>query len=442
MFDNIVAISSGAKVNQAISIIRLSGPDVFEIMKKIFTGKVGKDKSITYGYIKNDQEIIDEVLVMWFKGPNNFVGEDTVEINAHGGIVVSTLILETIVANGARLAEPGEFSKRAFLNGKLDLVKAEAINDLIHSKTVQQAKINIKKFDRKTSMFINDLINKLVFIIGTCEVNIDYPEYDDIEELTLEVLLPKLKDLEKEISKAVELSERSRIYFNEIPIAIVGRPNVGKSSLLNALLEEDKSIVTNIEGTTRDVVEARFVLNGINFLLKDTAGIRHSENVIEKIGIEKSFKQIQDSEIIIHLVLENQDEDDFERKIKELSEGKKYIRVINKKDLISKDKIKKDQIYISALKGEISELEKAILFEYQNIDLDDFRMIQNTRQLALIKSSLFSIQEAIKGLEQGYTPDVVIVDITKAWENLVNIVGRADNEKLLDSMFSNFCLGK
>ncbi|MBN3534386.1 tRNA uridine-5-carboxymethylaminomethyl(34) synthesis GTPase MnmE [Mycoplasma procyoni] len=441
MFDNIAAISSGGQVNQAISIIRLTGPDVFEIVKKIFSGKVGQDKEITYGWIKNGDELIDEVLVLWFKGKNNFIGEDTVEINAHGGIVNTNLILELVLANGARLAEPGEFSRRAFLNGKMDLVKAEAINDLIHAKTKAQTQASIKKFDGKTSNYINQLIARMLQLIGTIEVNIDYPEYDDVDVFTTETLLPELKNLKQELQKTVELSERSRLIYDGVKIAIVGQPNAGKSSLLNALLNEEKAIVTDEEGTTRDVVEGSFLLQNIPFIVKDTAGIRNATNVVEKIGIERSLKQIKDSEIVVHLVDGTKSENDFDKQIQELSKNKKYIKVINKKDLLQN--VENTGITcISAKNNDISELETKLIENYKNIDLNNEKVITNIRQLSLIKSSLLAIERTIEGLESGFEPDVVIVDLRKAWEDLVNITGKADNEELLDSMFKNFCLGK
>ncbi|UWD34152.1 tRNA uridine-5-carboxymethylaminomethyl(34) synthesis GTPase MnmE [Mesomycoplasma molare] len=442
MFDNIVAISSGGKVNQAISIIRLTGPDSFNIIKKVFTGKVGKDKEITYGWIKNGDEVIDEVLVLWFEGKNNFIGENTVEVNAHGGIVNTNLILELILANGARMAEPGEFSRRAFLNGKMDLVKAEAINDLIHAKTTLQTKASIKKFDNKTSLYIDNLIQKLLEIIGIIEVNIDYPEYDDVEILTNETLIPKITKLKNELEETIDLSERSRIIYDGVKIAIVGKPNAGKSSLLNALLNEEKAIVTDEEGTTRDVVESSFILKGIPFVIKDTAGIREASNKVEKIGIERSFIQIEESDIIIHLIDSTKKIDSFDELIKEKSKNKTYIPVYNKKDLLNISSLEKDLIYISAKNNDIENLENKIIEKYQNIDINDERNITNIRQLSLIKSAYFSIKNSLSSLKDGIEPDIVIVDLRKAWEDLVNIRGKADNEKLLDSMFKNFCLGK
>ncbi|TNK90679.1 tRNA uridine-5-carboxymethylaminomethyl(34) synthesis GTPase MnmE, partial [Mycoplasmopsis pullorum] len=255
MFDNIAAISSGANVNQAISIVRVTGPDAVEIVKKIYKGGLGKDHQITYGHIYDfNDKMVDEVLVMWFTGRekdgqiiyNNYVGEPLIEINCHGGVVVTNQILELLLASGARLAEPGEFTRRAFLNGKMDLVKAEAVHDLIMAKTTKQTALSISKFSGKTSSLIENLSDEIAYIIGLCEVNIDYPEYDDIEILTDEILLPKVKDLITKIKEIIKVSESSRYIFEGVNVAILGKPNVGKSSLLNALLSEEKAIVTDI----------------------------------------------------------------------------------------------------------------------------------------------------------------------------------------------------
>ncbi|VEU59549.1 tRNA uridine-5-carboxymethylaminomethyl(34) synthesis GTPase MnmE [Mesomycoplasma neurolyticum] len=443
MFDTIAAISSGNNVNQAISIIRISGPEAFEIVKKIFDGKIGENHQITYGYIKDKEKIIDEVLVMWFKGTKNFVGEDTVEINAHGGIVVTNIILELLLANGARLAEPGEFSKRAFLNGKIDLVKAEAINDLIHAKTKKQVEMSVAKFDGQTSKFINSLIEKLVFLIGTIEVNIDYPEYDDVEILTSDILIPKLSFILKELSETIEISERSRLIYQGISVAIVGRPNVGKSSLLNNLLNEEKAIVSSIQGTTRDIVEGQFVLNNILYTIKDTAGIRDSKNAIEKIGIDKALKQIENAEIILHIVDASKKEDKFDELIKEKALNKFYLKIFNKIDLLKENtKNSQEKIQISVKNNDIEQLEKALNKLVKNVDLNNEKLVINSRQLSLIKAAYLNIESALMSLKENYGPEVVIIDIRQAWENLVNITGKADNELMLNTMFKKFCLGK
>ncbi len=436
MYDTIAAISSG-NVNQAISIIRVSGPKAFEIVSKIFTGKIGRDKTLTFGKIIDQKEIIDEVLIAWFKGPNTFVGEDTVEINAHGGVVNTNKILGLILANGARVAENGEFSRRSFMNGKMDLVKAEAINDLINAKSEAQTKLSVKKFDGRTSKLIEELKTKVLNIIATCEVNIDYPEYDDVEQLTTENLLPALKEIENEITNVVNVSNSSRAIYEGVVVAIVGKPNAGKSSLLNALLQEEKAIVTDIPGTTRDIVEGILQIGQVLLKLKDTAGIHTTEDKVEKMGIEKSIAQITRADLVIHLIDSKVGETKDDEKIEKASKGRPYLKVWNKNDLV-----KRKGISISAKENKITELFNAIENKFKDIDLNDERIVYNTRQLSLIKAALISIQDAINGLEMQLGPDTVIIDIQKAWDDLANILGKADQEDLLDSMFKNFCLGK
>ncbi len=442
--DTITAISSGGKINQAISIIRVSGPDSVNVVQKVFTGKVGKSHTITFGNIVdnlNNNEIVDEVLCMWFLGTNNFVGEDTVEINCHGGVVITNRILELLLANGARLAEPGEFSRRSFLNGKMDLIKAEAINDLIHASTVSQTKLAIKKFDGKTSLYIQELKKELSFLIGEMEVSIDYPEYD-FDNPFNDKLTARLKQIRNKINQTIELSQTSRMIFEGIKIAILGKPNVGKSSILNSILEEDKAIVTDIAGTTRDIVEAMWQYKGLLFKFVDTAGIRETKEKIEKIGIDKSFEQIDKADVVLHIYDPSQKNDEFDEQIKSkaLSLNKVYIQVINKKDLV--ENIDNNLLYVSAKQNDLDELKEKLVSVFKNIDLNNDQYVNNSRQLALIKQAQKSLDNALNSIENGYDPDVVIIDLRQAWSHLTDITGRADNELLLDEMFKNFCLGK
>ncbi|UCU26492.1 tRNA uridine-5-carboxymethylaminomethyl(34) synthesis GTPase MnmE [Mycoplasma anserisalpingitidis] len=462
MFDTIAAISSGNKVNQPISIIRISGPETINIMKKIFKGRIGKDHEITYGHILDkSNNIIDEVLVMWFVGKldaknnlifNNYVGDTLVEINCHGGILVTNLILELILSYGARLALPGEFTRRAFLNGKMDLVKAEAVHDLIMAKTKKQASAAIKKFDGNTSKLINDLIKKIEYLIGLCEVNIDYPEYDDLEKVDDEIMKEKLSELIKKLKEIVVLSQNSRLIFDGVKVAILGKPNVGKSSLLNALLNEEKAIVTDIAGTTRDIIEENIQLDGILFKLIDTAGLRQTDEKIESIGIKKSLEQIERADLLIHVMDPKQKNDNFDLMIKEkaFELNKIYIPVANKKDISNKEETEKiisdlkiDKLtYISALNEDIEDLKNEMINLFKDIDIESDIMLTNTRQLSLVQAAFNSLTEALNSLNYDMTFDVIIVDINKAWESLKEITGVADKEDLLDAMFSNFCLGK
>ena len=437
MNDTIAAISTNVVTNNPISIIRISGSDAFSIVKKIFDGKIGKHQTITYGFIKEQETKVDEVLISWFFAPNTFTGENLVEINAHGGIVNTQRILGLLLANGARLAKRGEFSRRAFLNNKMDLIKAEAIHDLIFSKTQEQAKFSVKKFDGQTSKLIHNLQNKILKIIATIETNIDYPEYDDIEVLTQKTLLPKLKKIKKEFDEIISSSKSSRYIFKGVDVAIIGKPNAGKSSLLNAILNEEKAIVTHFPGTTRDVVEGSIQIGQVLLNFKDTAGIHITKNLIENIGVKKSIKEIQDANLIIHLIDGQEDADKNDNFINQKLKNKNYLKVYNKSDII-----KKDGINISAKNGEIKSLINAIKNIYKDIDLNNNKIINNTRQLSLIISSKNSVEEAIKGLENKFEPSVVIIDIQKAWEDLGNILGQVDSVDLLDKMFKTFCLGK
>ncbi|WP_027120529.1 tRNA uridine-5-carboxymethylaminomethyl(34) synthesis GTPase MnmE [Mycoplasmopsis lipofaciens] len=445
--DTIVAISSGGKINQAISIIRMSGSDSIKILKKIFKGKTGENQKITYGHIINnlsENEIIDEVLVMWYIGSNNFVGEDTVEINCHGGVIVTNQILELLLANGARLALPGEFSRRSFLNGKMDLIKAEAINDLIHAQTISQTNLAIKKFNGNTSKMIQSLIDELSYLIGQIEVNIDYPEYDDIEQIFDKDLKTRLLNYSKKLDTIIKNSENSRLIFDGIKVAIIGRPNVGKSSILNCLLEEDKAIVTDIAGTTRDIVEASWQFEGMLFKLIDTAGIRQTKHKIEKIGIEKSIKQIKESDVVIYVKEINKKDSNDNKLIEEVAQkyNKPVIKVINKIDIAQNFIKNSHYCYVSAINNDIENLKIELKNHFKDIKINNDDYLSNTRQLSLIKQAQINIKEAIVNLDFGYGYDVVIVDIREAWKNLQDISGRADNEKLLDEMFKNFCLGK
>lgn len=442
--DTIVAISSG-NVNQAISIIRLSGEDSIEIVKKIFSGKVGKDKTITYGNIIDNitGKIVDEVLVNWFIGNKNYTGENTVEINAHGGIVVTNKILNLLIANGARLANRGEFTRRAFLNGKISLDKAEAINSLIHAKTNKQAEIAISQFNSKDNLIIENLINELLTIISLIEINIDYSDYNDIKEMDANTLTSQLSKFNRKLDSIINKSENACDIYKGISVAIVGRPNTGKSSLLNSLIGSQKAIVTNIPGTTRDVVEGEFQINGFLFNLIDTAGIRQTKDLVESIGIERSKNAIKEAKIVIHMHEPFIKENEEDKIIKELSKGKVYIPVMNKQDLLNKDQYPKNMVLISSKENSLWELKNALVKNYLNIDLDDPQIIFNNRKLSLLKQAKISINTALESLSQGLGPEVVILDINEAWGSLSEILNKKhDNEALLDNIFSKFCLGK
>ena len=337
MNDTIAAISTTTGVG-AISIIRLSGPEALEIASKVFTKDLTnvETHTIHYGFIKNNNEKIDEVLMSVMKAPKTFTREDIVEINCHGGVATTNKVLELLLTNGARLAEPGEFTKRAFLNGRIDLLEAEATMDLISSKTDKARKISLNTLTGETSNLIKDLRSELVGIISNIEVNIDYPEYEDIEVLTTEKILPSVNDFKEKLEEIIKKSEDSKVIKEGIKVGIIGKPNVGKSSLLNSLLEEEKAIVTNVPGTTRDIVEGSIVLDGIVLNIIDTAGIRKSDDIVEMLGVEKSLDIIDKSDLIIYILNNNEELTEEEKELLEKLEDKKKIIVINKIDLESK----------------------------------------------------------------------------------------------------------
>ncbi|WP_315850227.1 tRNA uridine-5-carboxymethylaminomethyl(34) synthesis GTPase MnmE [Mycoplasma struthionis] len=389
-------------------------------------------------------KVVDEVLINFFIGNKNYTGEDTVEINAHGGVIVTNKILNLILANGARLAQRGEFTRRAFLNGKISLDKAEAINNLIHAKTNKQAEIAITQFNEYDKGIIESLENELTNIISIVEINIDYSDYNDIEQMDHNKLLKLVTNFKSKLDVILTKSENANDVYRGIDVAIVGNPNAGKSSLLNALLGKDKAIVTNIPGTTRDLVEGEYIINGILFRLIDTAGIRETKDEVESIGIEKSKEAINQAKIVVHLFSPDNEINQEDKIIEELSKNKQYIPVMNKVDLLSSEKeYPKDKVCISAKNQYLWELKNALVKKYLSIDLDDPEILYNTRKLGLLKQASLNLQEVINGLNNGFGPEVVILDLTKVWQNIREILNKEnDNEALLDNMFSKFCLGK
>ena len=450
MSDTIAAISTALGVG-AISIIRVSGPESISIVNKIFKGKdLSKvnTHTINYGYIVDNNEIVDEVLVSVMKAPKTFTAEDVVEINSHGGISTTNKVLQLLLTNGARLAEPGEFTKRAFLNGRIDLIKADGIMNLISSKTEKSRKLSINQLSGIVSNNIKELRDKLVAIISNIEVNIDYPEYDDIEVITNDKIYPSLLSLKKELQNLIQKSEDGKIINQGINIGIIGRPNVGKSSLLNNLLDEEKAIVTDIEGTTRDIVEGTISLNGIILNIIDTAGIRETDNIVEKIGVEKSKDIINKCDLIILILNYNDKLSDDDLKLLEKIKDKKHIILINKIDLEQKIDLTKintkyltisikDNIGIESLKQEIINL-----FNLGELETDDLTYLSDARSISLLKNSLNYINESINSINNNEPIEIVEINIKNAWESLGEIIGETYKEELLDELFSRFCLGK
>lgn len=450
MNDTICAISTALGVG-AISIIRVSGDEAIDIVNKIFDKDLTKKEShtINYGHIVYNGEIIDEVMVSIMKSPKTFTKEDIVEINSHGGVAVTNKVLEILLLEGARLAEPGEFTKRAFLNGRIDLVEAESIMDLIESKTETSRKLAISGMEGKVSKLVKNIIDNLVKVNANIEVNIDYPEYEDIEIVTKEKIEEMYKYINKELTKLLNESENGKLIKDGINTLILGRPNVGKSSILNKLIEEDKAIVTSVAGTTRDIVEGQIRVNGILLNIIDTAGVRETEDIVEKIGVEKSLSLVNDANLIILVFNNNEKLTDEDKKLLEYTKEKKRIIVINKIDLennLDISNLKNERIVkISALKDSgIENLKNEIndMFNLEEINLGDFTYLSNSRQISLVKKAV----EISKNLEDALNNDVPIdlleIDIKEICEILGEIIGESYDDKLIDTLFSNFCLGK
>ena len=456
-FDTIAAISTPPGEG-AISIVRMSGEEAVSIAQKVFSGKdltQAKSHTINYGHIVDPKthEEIDEVMVSLMLAPKTFTREDVVEINCHGGIVATNRILQLLLVNGARLAEPGEFTKRAFLHGRIDLTQAESVMDLIRAKTDRSMKIALNQLDGNLSHLIDSLRKDILDVLAQVEVNIDYPEYDDVEEMTTKLLREKAIEIKQRIEQLLKTASQGKIMREGLATALVGRPNVGKSSLLNHLLHEDKAIVTDVAGTTRDVIEEYVNVSGVPLKLIDTAGIRETDDKVEKIGVERSKKAIEQSDLVL-LVLnaaESLTKEDLE--LIRLTNDKKRIIILNKTDLEEKldrkelAKISENApVYAtSILKNEgVEALEEAIakLFFNGIENSQSTVMVTNARHIALLKKAQNSLDSVLEGISSGMPVDLVQIDMTEAWNLLGEITGESYEDELLDQLFSQFCLGK
>ena len=447
MEDTIAAISTALGVG-AISIIRVSGKDAIDIVNKIFDKDLTKAKSHTihYGHIISNTEIIDEVLVSIMLAPKTFTTENIVEVNCHGGISATNKVLELLLLNGARLAEPGEFTKRAFLNGRIDLTQAEGIMNLIEAKSETSREMSIKQLTGSVSNIISKLRTDLVNIISNIEVNIDYPEYEDIDVLTNEKIVPEIKKIANELKNTIRNAENGKLINEGIKIGIIGKPNVGKSSLLNALLEENKAIVTDIEGTTRDIVEGSFILNGILCHIIDTAGIRKTDDIVEQLGVNKSLEIINEADLILFMLNNNSEVSAEELELLDKIKNKKHIIVINKIDLEKKldiNELDRIELSIKENKG-LNELKQRIieLFNLGEIETKDLTYLSNARSISLLKKSLNIINESLENLENSVPIDIVETDLKTCWNTLGEIIGESYTDELIDEIFSRFCLGK
>lgn len=442
MFDHTICAISTALKEGAISIVRLSGEDAIPIVNQIFTKDLSHVPSHTihYGHILDDhKEPVDEVLVSVFRTPKTYTREDIVEINCHGGIFITRKILSIVLSHGAKLAKPGEFTQRAFYHGRIDLSQAEAVEDMIEATNDSAAKMAMKGIRGSVHQLLQPLIEDLLDIIAQIEVNIDYPEYEDIEQLTQQDLLPKVKEWLDRIDAILKKANTGKIIKNGIDTVIIGRPNVGKSSLLNALLEEDKAIVTDIAGTTRDIVEGKIHIGSVQLNLIDTAGIRHASDKIEQIGIEKSQEKLQQAKLVLLVLdgshpLTKEDEDLLEQ-----TKDKLRLIIWNKQDLSDTSQ---EGICISAKNHQIQPLIDALESLYQNDLLKEEPVLSNERQIGLLKQARSAMTRAQLALEAQTEPDLVEIDIQEAYEDLKEILGEVHREDLLDTLFSKFCLGK
>ena len=433
--DTICAISTALK-DGAISIVRMSGEDSFSIIKSITHIKDIKPNTIVYNHIYDKDEMVDEVLISFFSKEKSYTKEDMVEINCHGGVYVTRLILNILLEKGCRLAERGEFSKRAYLNGRIDLSEADSINDLINATTAVQAKSAIRGLNGSVERLLTPIMDDMKNVISMIEVNIDYPEYEDEKQMSNDVIKPYVSKWIDDVEEMIHKAERFRVVKDGISTVIIGKPNVGKSSLLNALLEENKAIVTDIAGTTRDLVEGKVQLKNITLNLIDTAGIRESNDKIEQIGIEKSLQALDKAELVI-LVIDASNIDEEDEKLLDLTQDKNRIIVYNKEDLV-----KKGDISISAKNNEISSLVDYLNDKYKDdISLVDEDILNNERQIALMKNCLNELKELMMNIDiEGI--DVVVTNLDEAFHYLCEILGREYQEDLIDHMFRNFCLGK
>lgn len=441
--DIIVAIAT-SRLEAAISMIRVSGPDCIAFVQKFFTGKIIEKPShtINYGYIIDDGKRIDEVLVNIYRGTRTFTGEEMVEINCHGGVYITSRVLEVCIKNGARMAERGEFSKRAFLNGRIDLSQAEAISDIITAKNSYATDLALKGISGSISGFIEDLKEDLIQIITQIEVNIDYPEYDDVEELTASSLLPRSANLLTKMNKILDDSKNIKLVKEGIKTVIIGRPNVGKSSLLNALLREDKAIVTNIAGTTRDIVEGSISIDGVVLNMIDTAGIRETDDIIESMGVEKSKELIHQADLVLLVIDGSQSLSSEDMQLLELTEDATRIIVLNKAD--QGTKVDLDGIVISAKDNQISTLTEEIkkMFELGKIIDNNDHILTNARQTMLLQCASQALKQAVEAMEMMIPTDLIVTDLYECWNNLKEILGEKAKEDLLDELFKRFCIGK
>lgn len=471
VYSTTIAAISTAMSNSGIGIVRMTGPESFEIADRIYKGKKEKklcdqkSHTIHYGYITDGDETIDEVLVMLMRGPHSYTGEDTVEINCHGGVYVVKRILETLIKYGARPAEPGEFTKRAFLNGRLDLSQAEAVGDLITSKNEYALQSSISQLKGNVKNKINDIRKKIIYHTAFIETALDDPEHISVDGYGKELHVV-VDEILEEIKKLLASCDNGRIIKEGIQTVIVGKPNAGKSSLLNVLIGEERAIVTDIAGTTRDVLEEHINLQGISLNIMDTAGIRDTEDIVEKIGVDKAKGHAENADLIIYVIDASSELDENDYNIFEMIEGKKSIILLNKTDLdvvVTKEIVEKEYfarnlakmdnresfefpvIEISAKKKQgIDELESILkdMFYEGNLAFNDEIYITNVRHKTALNDAYQSLMKVNESIEMGMPEDFYSIDLLDAYESLGSITGETIGEDLVNEIFSKFCMGK
>ena len=442
MFNDTIAAIATANAAGAVSLIRISGDDAVTAAEKLIHKDLSKAKgnTIVYGTAYDGNEPADEVLVSLFRAPHSYTGEDVVEIGCHGGVYITRRILSLVLGTGVRMARRGEFTERAFLNGKMDLAQAEGVNDLINARDEVNARSAVHSLKGSVASLLAPLEEDLTQIISNIEVNIDYPEYDDVQQLTEEDILPRVRKWQKDIRKLITAAQQAVTIREGIDTVILGRPNVGKSSLLNALLEEDKAIVTDIAGTTRDIVEGTVRLDDITLNLIDTAGIHATDDAIEQMGIDRSMKALDQAQLVIVVLDATREITEEDQKLLDMTEGRNRIVVYNK---IDQSSAPEGMIAISAKNGEIDELRDAVKKMYEKeLYAANTDTLNNERQIGLAVKAENCMREAEESLAAGMELDLVTIDLENAWFALKEITGKAGKEDLLDEVFSRFCLGK